>query len=312
MNKNNKLINKTTNIFLFLIIALFFTQCSRHNNLIKYPTVSRKKSSNYTYKTAQKFTPSETIDDFLKNRTIMILKGDKIDTVSLDKTTRNIIVNEKFEIVDAYTHTCQLKKLNGPEDLSFFDKASKKAVDAIKTKNEEIKKGFAAGNAVAIHPEGYLLTAKHVIDGKQNIACFVENNSIKRHHIRIVWKSETSDIALIHIDKKFEKVFELSDHNDETEITSSFGLSGRASGKKISADFREVDPNKIYKRACLETPILSGDSGGPTINMDGQLIGINTKLHNYSYSNDKTVYFGLVLSLDKDFISQLISKDLKK
>ena len=157
----------------------------------EYPTVVGKIESNHIHRTSEEFIPSKDIDNFIKKRSVLILAGDKLDSVSIDQTSHIITLNKTTQLVDAFSHACHFKPVNGTADRTAFDRAAKQVFD---DKASDNNAGPSAGVAVIIHENGYLLTAAHVIDSKHVVACVFKDKRIEQRQIRTLWVSKPADL----------------------------------------------------------------------------------------------------------------------
>lgn len=192
--------------------------------------------------------------------------------------------------------------LEGAEYLTLTN--SQVTADGSFRLNYRIDKDHAAimtiGSAVPIRADGYFLTAQHCVDGDSDtLVSLVEaEGSVQliKTEFRLVWISEdkdTLDLALIHADIKPFKPFEFVDyhHLNESDMVAATGwsgltigdpnpLAGMAVGDLLSHNTLELPEQHGDWRMIRHTiPLHPGDSGGPIVNRQGQLIGINSKVH---------------------------------
>ena len=170
--------------------------------------------------------------------------------------------------------------------------------------NYRIDKDHAAimtiGSAVPIRPDGYFLTAQHCVDGGSDtlVSLVEEKGSVRliKTGFRVVWISEdkdTLDLALIHADIKPFRPFEFVDydHLKDKEKVAATGwsgltigdpnpLAGMAVGNLLSLRTLGLqDLTGDWRMIRHTVPLHPGDSGGPVVNENGHLIGINSKVH---------------------------------
>ena len=165
-----------------------------------------------------------------------------------------------------------------PKKIPIIDQNQEKRDVEITPKFEEF------GSGVIVDAEhGYILTNAHVIRDGQVVIVTLKDG--KRHHAKIIAHDEASDIAILQINsKKLQQVtFGDSDKmrigDFVSAIGSPFGLqqtvtSGVVSGLERSNLGIEGYENFIQ----TDAPINPGNSGGALLNMQGELIGINTAI----------------------------------
>jgi len=136
------------------------------------------------------------------------------------------------------------------------------------------------GSGVIYKSNGYIITNAHVVSDMENIVVVLSNG--KAYTARLKAIDEVSDLALIKIDKGRLKPAEFGHINDvtagETVVAIgtplSFSLRNSVTKGIISGMNRSVDGE--YRFIQSDAAINGGNSGGPLVNMKGQVIGINT------------------------------------
>jgi serine protease Do len=137
------------------------------------------------------------------------------------------------------------------------------------------------GSGVIVSPDGYILTANHVVAGADEIK--VKAGDKKEYTARIVGKDPPTDVAVLKIDAKELPAITLAD-SDQLEvgdivlaIGNPFGLSRTVTMGIVSALGRSGLPGFSQYQDFIQTdaPINEGNSGGALIDAEGRLIGIN-------------------------------------
>jgi serine protease Do len=146
---------------------------------------------------------------------------------------------------------------------------------------------YSLGSGVVIDEEGYLLTNDHVVRRADKIAVkFCTGTNI--YTATVVKSDPKSDVALLKLDarpgEKF-KAIQFAREDDlllgETVLAlgNPFGLGGSVSRGILSSKSRvlpkEGEPLNIANWLQTDAPINLGNSGGPLVNVRGELIGIN-------------------------------------
>jgi S1-C subfamily serine protease len=170
---------------------------------------------------------------------------------------------------------------------------------------------------IARHPGVYVLTNNHVIQqaSAEHITVSLSDNRILRP--AKVWADPESDVAIMRLDAADLPTAALGD-SDRVRvgqwvlaIGSPFGLNQTVTHGIISARERgQVSlGNTIRIKDFLQTDaaINPGSSGGPLLNLDGEVIGINTAIASHSGSNSG-VAFSIPINLVKRVIDQLLDK----
>jgi len=143
------------------------------------------------------------------------------------------------------------------------------------------------GSGVIISDDGFILTNFHVVERASLIRVMMSDETT--HEARVIAVDEINDLALIKIDVEDPLPAIAFARDDdlmlgETVITlgNPFGLAHTVTVGVLSAKNREARYNgQVLYSDILQTDaaVNPGNSGGPLINLDGELIGINVAIH---------------------------------
>lgn len=150
---------------------------------------------------------------------------------------------------------------------------------------KEVMEIYGSGTGFVVSSEGYILTNAHVVEGAEKVTVKVDGEEEERDALVIGSDSET-DVAVLKVEGVTLQPLKLGDSDvvrvgeyvlaignplstDELANTLTFGI--------ISATKRDVTIDN-YTNTYLQTDaaINFGNSGGPLINMNGEVIGINS------------------------------------
>jgi 2-alkenal reductase len=141
-----------------------------------------------------------------------------------------------------------------------------------------------SGSGVFISDQGYILTNNHVVEGTQEVKIILSDRTEQTAHI--VGADIFSDIAVLKTDGKVPAVAVLgnSDALDPGESVIAIGsplgnFKNTVTVGVISATGRSIDTVKGYQIEDLiqtDAAINQGNSGGPLVNLAGEVVGINT------------------------------------
>ena len=141
----------------------------------------------------------------------------------------------------------------------------------------ETKYGTATGTGFFDSSDGTIVTNFHVVDGATSGTVFLGNGE-KYKILKLIGYDRDLDIAIIQIN--YQPTHVLTKRTDLLQtgetvyaIGSSLGLTDSFSQGIISANQREID-GQIYLQTT--TPISHGNSGGPLIDGNGNIVGITT------------------------------------
>lgn len=143
----------------------------------------------------------------------------------------------------------------------------------------EIPRGIGSG--FIISRDGYLLTNHHVVDGADEI--YVTLTDKREFKGKLIGSDKNTDVALIKIDAGELPVLSIGDPNQlrvgewVLAIGSPFGLDNTVTAGIVSAKARETGDYLPFIQT--DVAVNPGNSGGPLINMAGQVIGINSQIY---------------------------------
>jgi serine protease Do len=142
----------------------------------------------------------------------------------------------------------------------------------------------AVGSGFIADRSGYILTNGHVIEDAVRIT--VKLDSGEEFIARVVGIDEETDLAVLKIDVRRDLPFLKFGDSDKVEvgdwvlaIGSPFGLSKTVTAGIISTTRRETPYATAFQRFIqTDAAINRGNSGGPLVNLDGEVIGINSQI----------------------------------
>jgi serine protease Do len=143
----------------------------------------------------------------------------------------------------------------------------------------------AGGSGVVISPDGDILTNNHVIDGIRGSDVQIEVKMADGREFKatILGKDKELDIALIHIDAKHLPYAKLGDSDAlrigewVVAIGNPLGLEHTVTQGIISAKGRSLGTG-VESFLQTDAAINRGNSGGPLLNLKGEVIGLNTAI----------------------------------
>ena len=140
------------------------------------------------------------------------------------------------------------------------------------------------GSGVIVRADGIIITNNHVVEGGQEIT--VALNDRREFPAKVLLADPRTDLAVLKIEVGSERLPTLAiDDSGETQvgdlvlaIGDPFGVGQTVTNGIISALNRTADPNGDAANAYIQTDaaINPGNSGGALVDMDGDLIGVNS------------------------------------
>jgi serine protease Do len=165
------------------------------------------------------------------------------------------------------------------------------------------------GSGFIIGPDGTILTNAHVVEGAKKIT--VRLHDKREFDARVVGTDLRTDVAVIKIGVT-EKLptIKLGD-SDELEVGewvmavgNPFGLDNSVSSGIVSAKGRHI--GEAYDRLIqTDAPLNPGSSGGPLVNLNGRVIGINKAIVSQMGGGSIGISFATPINLVKEILPQL-------
>lgn len=162
-----------------------------------------------------------------------------------------------------------------------------------KNLNQWVKRGFPmsqapgdadGGSATVISPDGYFLTADHVLarmEGRQVYVIHGVNGELTPRPARVIWRSEQADLALLHISASTPHYYQFTAADKWLPVGTPVVHGGIATGfdsgwGRLGTSLRPETRFTGTRKFKLDIPLQPGDSGGPVVDAHGGLVGINS------------------------------------
>jgi serine protease Do len=146
----------------------------------------------------------------------------------------------------------------------------------------------ASGSGVIISADGYIVTNNHVVDGADQFTVTLSNN--KTYKGKLVGKDPSSDLAVVKIEANNLSFMNFANSDDVhlgqwvLAIGYPLNLDATVTSGIVSAKSRSLGINSRQSKTPLEAFIQTdaainpGNSGGALVNLDGDLVGINSAI----------------------------------
>jgi serine protease Do len=185
---------------------------------------------------------------------------------------------------------------------------------------------YSLGSGVIVDEDGYILTNTHVVERADVIGVLLGNDASDTNNVyqaKVVERSEASDIALLKIDpkhgEKFQAVRFAKDDDlllGETVIAlgNPYGLGLSVSRGILSSTTRRPQPDQrgpLAYQDWLQTDaaVNPGNSGGPLIDLRGELIGINNAV--FRKDNAQGISFAIPIKRIGETLSEIFTPENK-
>jgi serine protease Do len=170
--------------------------------------------------------------------------------------------------------------------------------------------GQASG--VIVSPNGYILTNSHVVNGMDNIA--VQLHDGRELPAKVLGDDPNSDLAVIQIDAQNLPYLTLGNSDDlevgqwVAAIGNPFGLQATLTVGIVSAKSRNnLDIARYEDFIQTDAAINRGNSGGPLVTLDGEVIGINTAIATNAAAGYMGIGFAIPSNMARHVMDEILS-----
>jgi len=171
-----------------------------------------------------------------------------------------------------------------------------------------------AGSGVIISPDGYIVTNNHVIEGADEINVVL--NDKREFKAKLAGTDPSTDIALLKIDASDLQVLKFS-NSDQLKlgewvlaVGNPFNLTSTVTAGIVSAKSRNIgiNPDQMRIESFIQTDaaVNPGNSGGALVNINGELVGINTAIASQTGS-----YSGYSFAIPSNIVKKVVA-DLRE
>jgi serine protease Do len=167
------------------------------------------------------------------------------------------------------------------------------------------------GSGFFISAEGYAVTNNHVVDHAKTVQVTTDNG--RTYTAKVIGTDPKTDLALIKVQggSNFAYV------NFETQmprigdwviaVGNPYGLGGTVTAGIVSAEGRDIGSGPYDDYLQIDAPINKGNSGGPTFDTNGNVVGVNTAIYSPS-GGSIGIGFDVPAATAKNVIAQLKDK----
>ena len=166
-----------------------------------------------------------------------------------------------------------------------------------------------AGSGFIIEQSGLIVTNNHVIQGADEVT--VTLNDGRELEAAIIGADPDTDLALLKIETDGDLPVARFADSDSVRVGDAviaignpFGLGGTVTAGIVSAKAREIGAGRYDDFLQIDAPINRGNSGGPTFNLEGEVIGVNTAIHSPTGGN-VGIGFAIPANLTQKIVADL-------
>jgi Do/DeqQ family serine protease len=172
----------------------------------------------------------------------------------------------------------------------------------------------ATGSGVIIRPDGYIVTNNHVVDGATDIEVSLYNKRV--YKAKILGRDPATDLALIKVNEqglpaaKFANSEQVRVGDWVLAVGNPFDLASTVTAGIISAKARSIhireDNSGIESFLQTDAAVNPGNSGGALVNLNGDLVGINTAI-----ASPTGTYAGYAFAVPSNIVSKVVDDILR-
>src|SRR6202142_1611833 len=134
------------------------------------------------------------------------------------------------------------------------------------------------GSGFFISGDGYAVTNNHVVDKAESVQVTADDGKV--HTAKVIGTDPRTDLALIKVEGGPFPYVKLSDKSPRIgdwvlAVGNPFGLGGTVTAGIVSARGRDIGAGAYDDFIQIDAPVNKGNSGGPTFDTEGNVIGVN-------------------------------------
>lgn len=238
------------------------------------------------------------------------LSAQPVDFTKAAESTINGVVSIKSYATPSYGYG-SYDPFNDPFFEYFFGNRNQK-----KQQKEQEMQPLGLGSGVIISTDGYIVTNNHVIEGAEKLEVTLNDNRV--FNATIVGTDPNTDLALVKIEADKLHVIPMGNSDNlkvgewVLAVGNPYSLTSTVTAGIVSAKARNI--SKIFQGRSMgiesfiqtDAAINSGNSGGALVNLQGELVGINTAIFS---KNGSYVGYGFAIPTS---IVEKVTNDIKE
>jgi serine protease Do len=169
---------------------------------------------------------------------------------------------------------------------------------------------LAQGSGFFISPDGFVVTNNHVVEDAEDITVTLDSG--EKYPAKLIGTDPRTDVALVKVTAE-GKTFPFVEFSNKDPrvgdwvlaVGNPFGLGGTVTAGIISAHNRDIGSGP-YDYLQIDAAVNRGNSGGPSFDLDGKVVGMNTAIFSPSGGN-VGIAFAVPAALVKEVVAELQS-----
>jgi len=165
--------------------------------------------------------------------------------------------------------------------------------------------GQALGSGFFISADGYVVTNNHVIDNASEVQVTMDDG--KTLDAKVIGTDPKTDLALLKVEGSDFPYVRLAGQKARVgdwvvAIGNPFGLGGTVTAGIVSAQHRDIGAGPYDDFIQIDASVNKGNSGGPTFNLSGEVVGVNTAIFSPSGGN-----VGIAFAIPASTVDQVVT-----
>ena len=177
-------------------------------------------------------------------------------------------------------------------------------------KQQPRQRGMSQGSGFFISADGYVVTNNHVVQGGKDVE-LVADDGKTTFKAKVIGTDARTDLALLKVEgdrKDFKYVKFGSPEGPRVgdwviAVGNPFGLGGTVTAGIVSARGRDIGAGPYDDFLQIDAAVNRGNSGGPTFNLKGEVVGVNTAIYSPSGGN-----VGIAFSIPSEVATGIVEK----
>jgi len=161
------------------------------------------------------------------------------------------------------------------------------------------------GSGFFISADGYLITNNHVVDKASEVDVVIDDG--KTYTAKVIGTDQRTDLALLKIEGRNDFPWvKLASNSPRVgdwvlAVGNPFGLGGTVTAGIVSARGRDIGAGSADDFLQIDAAVNRGNSGGPTFNLAGEVIGVNTAIVSPSGGS-----VGIAFAIPSETVSRVV------
>ncbi|ANY77120.1 serine peptidase [Microvirga ossetica] len=231
--------------------------------------------------------------------------------------TRNQLTPTFADVVDRVKPAVVAVRVDVETTSSADDRLSSRELDQLPPQLRELLRrfgqsrqpqvGIALGSGFFISSDGYVVTNNHVVEHSRTVQVTTDDG--RTLDARVIGTDPKTDLALLKVTEggnyPYVPLAKVTPRVGDwvVAIGNPFGLGGTVTAGIISARGRDIGESQYDDFLQVDAPINKGNSGGPTFNLSGEVVGVNTAIYSPSGGS-----IGLGFAIPSDTVHSVVAQ----